>query len=68
MEFFIKGLESMIMLCLSNICRQYIAIYTWEGGLKPKSTSGTLLGGWGSLEAGYLFKNKKVRNNLWLTF
>jgi hypothetical protein len=40
------------------------AVYTWKGGLKPKSTSGTPLGGWRPLEAGYLPKNKEVRNGL----
>jgi hypothetical protein len=37
------------------------AVYTWEGELKPKSTSGILLGGWRLLEAGDLPKNKEVR-------
>jgi hypothetical protein len=44
------------------------AVYTWEGGLKPKSTSGTRLGGWEPLEVGYLPKSKEVRNGLWLKF
>jgi hypothetical protein len=55
-----RAILAQLLKCYGSVVGDLRVVYTWEGGLKPKSTSGTPLGGWGPLEAGYLPKNKEL--------
>ena len=55
-----RAILAQLLKRYGSVASDLRVVYTWEGGLKPKSTSGTPLGEWGPLEVGYLPKNKEL--------